>query len=88
MKEITIRCGVTEQGEVPLAYEDWGDEAHPPLLLIMGIGAQLLLWPDDFCRALVAKGFRVIRYDNRDVGLSGKTQAQRTQPLWLLMLRA
>ncbi|MBH3035285.1 alpha/beta fold hydrolase [Serratia sp. CY32780] len=88
MNEISIRCGVTEQGEVPLAYEDWGDEAHPPLLLIMGIGAQLLLWPDDFCRALVAKGFRVIRYDNRDVGLSGKTQAQRTQPLWLLMLRA
>ena len=34
------------------------------------------------------RGFRVIRYDNRDVGLSGKTQAQRTQPLWLLMLRA
>lgn len=88
MNEITVRCGVTEQGEVPLAYEDWGDETHPPLLLIMGIGAQLLLWPDDFCRALVAKGFRVIRYDNRDVGLSGKTQGQRTQPLWLLMLRA
>ncbi|CAI1653282.1 3-oxoadipate enol-lactonase 2 [Serratia marcescens] len=88
MNEITVRCGVTEQGEVPLAYEDWGDEAHPPLLLIMGIGAQLLLWPDDFCRALVAKGFRVIRYDNRDVGLSGKTRAQRKTPLWLLMLRA
>ena len=53
----------------------------------MGIGAQLLLWPDDFCRAPWPRGF-VIRYDNRDVGLSGKTQAQRTQPLWLLMLRA
>ncbi len=57
MNEISIRCGVTEQGEVPLAYEDWGDEAHPPLLLIMGIGAQLCCglttsaapwWPRDF----------------------------------------
>ncbi|CAI0715564.1 alpha/beta hydrolase [Serratia ficaria] len=88
MNEIEIRRGVTEQGDVPIAYEDWGAVSHPPLLLIMGIGAQMLLWPDDFCRALVAKGFRVIRFDNRDVGLSGKTQGQRRMPLWLLMLRA
>ncbi|OJT41975.1 alpha/beta fold hydrolase [Serratia plymuthica] len=88
MKDIAIRRGLTEQGEVPIAYEDWGNIAHPPLLLIMGIGAQMLLWPDDFCRALVDKGFRVIRFDNRDVGLSGKTQGKRLQPLWLLILRA
>ncbi|CAI1540860.1 alpha/beta fold hydrolase [Serratia entomophila] len=88
MNDIAIRHGVTEQGAVPIAYEDWGDISHPPLLLIMGIGAQMLLWPDDFCQALAAKGFRVIRFDNRDVGLSGKTQARRRLPLWLLMLRA
>ncbi|AGO55421.1 hypothetical protein SOD_c24470 [Serratia plymuthica 4Rx13] len=88
MKDIAIRRGLTEQGEVPIAYEDWGNIAHPPLLLIMGIGAQMLLWPDDFCRELVDKGFRVIRFDNRDVGLSGKTQGKRLQPLWLLILRA
>lgn len=88
MNDIAIRRGLTEQGEVPIAYEDWGNIAHPPLLLIMGIGAQMLLWPDDFCRALVDKGFRVIRFDNRDVGLSGKTQGKRLQPLWLLILRA
>ncbi|NIC28214.1 alpha/beta fold hydrolase [Serratia plymuthica] len=52
MNDIAIRRGLTEQGEVPIAYEDWGNIAHPPLLLIMGIGAQMLLWPDDFCRAL------------------------------------
>ncbi len=43
-----------------------------PLLLVMGIGAQMILWPEGFCDALAAQGFRVIRFDNRDVGLSSK----------------
>ncbi|HEJ9093767.1 TPA: alpha/beta hydrolase [Serratia odorifera] len=88
MQQIALRKGLTDNGELPIAYEDWGDPSHPPLLLIMGIGAQMLLWPDAFCRDLVEKGFRVIRFDNRDVGLSGKTQQRRRQPLWWLMIRA
>ncbi|HHH10532.1 MAG TPA: alpha/beta fold hydrolase, partial [Sorangium sp.] len=43
-----------------------------PLLLIMGLGAQLVYWPDGFCEALGHRGFQVIRFDNRDVGLSSK----------------
>lgn len=88
MTDIAIRSGVTAGGAVPIAYEDWGDEHSPALLMIMGIGAQMLLWPDDFCRVLVKRGLRVIRFDNRDVGLSGKTQGRRSLPLWRLILRA
>ena len=53
-----------------------GDIDDPPVLLIMGLGAQLLLWRTAFCEQLVAQGLRVIRYDNRDIGLSDKTERQ------------
>ena len=55
---------------IDIAYERLGDPADPPLLLIMGMGAQLVGWPDAFCAALVARRFHVIRFDNRDVGQS------------------
>ena len=55
---------------ISLHYESLGNESDPPLLLIMGLAVQMILWPDVFCRMLVDKGFRVIRFDNRDVGLS------------------
>jgi pimeloyl-ACP methyl ester carboxylesterase len=51
-------------------YETFGDPGNPPLLLVMGLGAQMLSWPEEFCRLLADRGFYVIRYDNRDVGLS------------------
>lgn len=57
---------------IELEYECFGEPRHPALLLIMGLGSQMIVWPDDFCRQLADKGFRVIRYDNRDVGLSTK----------------
>ena len=57
-----------------------GDLDDPPVLLIMGLGAQLLLWRDGFCEKLVAQGLRVIRYDNRDVGLSSKTERAQLRP--------
>ena len=53
---------------IEIEYESFGD--GEPLVLIMGIGCQMLLWPEKFCRRLAARGFRVIRFDNRDVGLS------------------
>ena len=57
---------------IEIHYEEHGDPAHPAMLLIMGFGAQLTLWPDELVDDLVARGFRVFRYDNRDVGLSQK----------------
>ena len=69
-----IRSGTARSGDLDIYYEDMGDPSDPPVLLIMGLGAQLLLWRDGFCEKLVAQGLRVIRYDNRDVGLSSKTE--------------
>ena len=65
--------------DLDIYYEDFGDPAAPPVLLIMGLGAQLLLWRTGFCERLVNRGFRVIRYDNRDVGLSGKLHGRRAE---------
>jgi len=53
-------------------YEAFGDHANPPLLLVMGLGAQMITWPDPFCVMLANRGFHVVRYDNRDIGLSTK----------------
>ena len=57
-------------GEVELCYESIGE--GKPLLMIMGIGCQLVFWPDELCQGLVERGFRVIRFDNRDVGQSSR----------------
>ena len=62
---------------VELFYETRGDPAHPPVLLIMGLGAQMTLWPEEFVDALVSRGHYVIRFDNRDIGLSQSSMAQR-----------
>ena len=55
---------------IEVTYERFGDPQAPPVLLVMGLGTQLLGWPDGFCAELVARGLHVIRFDNRDVGLS------------------
>ena len=55
---------------VEIAYETFGEDRTTPLLLVMGLGTQMLAWNDDFCRQLVDRGFFVVRFDNRDVGLS------------------
>lgn len=54
-----------------LSWEEAGPPQGEPLLLVMGLGGQLIHWPDALCADLVARGFRVIRFDNRDAGLSG-----------------
>ena len=53
-------------------YESLGNPQDPVILLVMGLGVQLVLWPDELCRMLVERGFRVVRFDNRDIGLSSK----------------
>jgi pimeloyl-ACP methyl ester carboxylesterase len=59
---------------IEIAYEAFGDRDDPGLLLIMGVGAQMLHWDERFCRLLAGRGFHVIRFDNRDVGLSAKIE--------------
>jgi pimeloyl-ACP methyl ester carboxylesterase len=57
---------------IEIAYDTYGDPGAAPLLLIMGLGGQLINWDEAFCVQLVARGYRVIRFDNRDAGLSTK----------------
>ena len=57
-------------GDVELCYETFGDPADPAMLLIMGLGTQMLGWDTEFCEQLAARGFHVVRYDNRDIGRS------------------
>src|SRR3954454_360496 len=59
-------------GAVTLCYETFGDPSDPALVLIMGLGTQMIAWREDFCEQLAARGFFVIRFDNRDVGRSTK----------------
>jgi proline iminopeptidase len=68
-----------------IEYESLGDPSHPAIVLIMGLGMQLMAWPDDFCQALVARGYRVIRFDNRDCGLSGRAPGKKRANLLLAM---
>jgi len=63
---------------ITIEYEEFGDPAAPPLVLVMGLGAQMILWDEEFCSGLAARGHRVIRFDNRDVGLSTKLVAAGT----------
>jgi pimeloyl-ACP methyl ester carboxylesterase len=75
---VEVRTGTARSGDLDIYYEDMGDENDPAVLLIMGLGAQLLLWRTGFCERLVNLGLRVIRYDNRDVGLSSKVEGRHT----------
>jgi pimeloyl-ACP methyl ester carboxylesterase len=59
---------------IELEYETFGGPDDPPLLLIGGLGSQMISWEEDFCTQLAARGFRVIRFDNRDSGLSTRME--------------
>lgn len=61
---------------IRLHVEMGGNPEHPSIVLIMGLGAQMLFWPDFFCKSLIDQGFHVIRFDNRDIGLSSKIRHQ------------
>lgn len=72
-------------GEVELCYQEMGDADGEPLLLIMGLATQMIAWDEEFCGMLAERGFRVVRFDNRDIGRSGRVRAEGVpNPLSLL----
>lgn len=73
-------------GTLELHYESIGD--GDPIVLVMGVGAQLVHWPDAFCHALAERGFRVIRFDNRDVGESTRLDHLGVPPIRRMMVRS
>src|SRR6478672_10766496 len=70
--EPAVKLSDTRSKPITIEYETFGAPGDPAVLLVMGIGTQLLGWDADFCRMLAARGRYVIRYDNRDCGLSTK----------------
>jgi pimeloyl-ACP methyl ester carboxylesterase len=74
-------------GDIELCYESFGDPSDPPLLLVMGLGSQMLVWEDGFCERLAERGFWVTRFDNRDVGRSTILDDRPAPTLSQLMLR-
>ncbi len=78
---------MTPVGSVELCYETFGDSGDPAVLLIMGLGTQLLGWPAEFCELIAAEGFFVVRYDNRDVGRSTHFSSHRPPSVVELVTR-
>jgi pimeloyl-ACP methyl ester carboxylesterase len=78
---------IAQVGELDICYETLGDPRDPALLLVMGLGTQMVAWPVGFCEQLVARGFFVIRYDNRDSGRSTHMRGVRPPTIKQLLLR-
>jgi pimeloyl-ACP methyl ester carboxylesterase len=77
---------LTRVGDVELCYETFGDPDDQPLLLIMGLGTQMIAWREEFCELLAGRGFHVVRFDNRDIGRSTHL-SDRRPPTVVQMLR-
>jgi pimeloyl-ACP methyl ester carboxylesterase len=73
---------------VTLCCDTFGDASHPALILIMGLGAQMISWDEDFCAALAARNLHVIRFDNRDIGKSTRLDAAGVPNTMALMAKA
>jgi pimeloyl-ACP methyl ester carboxylesterase len=73
-------------GGIRLCYETFGEPADPPVMLIMGLAAQMIVWDEEFCRDLAARGRYVVRFDNRDIGLSTRLDGERVPTVADLLL--
>ncbi len=85
--DVNVPTQTVDLQQVSIAYQSIGRASDPALLLVMGLGGQLIHWPDEVVVALCEQGFRVIRYDNRDVGLSSWRQAPASANLTFEVLR-
>lgn len=78
----------TAVNDIEICYESFGPDDAPPLLLVMGLGAQMTFWGTGFVSELLERGFRVIRFDNRDIGLSTKSEGDPPDVMALYMKAA
>ena len=79
------RVAFASANGMQLCYETFGDPAAPPMVLVMGLATQMIVWDDEFCALLAARGFHVVRFDNRDIGMSTKLLQARTPSVAELM---
>ncbi|MHA2428756.1 MAG: alpha/beta fold hydrolase [Candidatus Hermodarchaeia archaeon] len=87
-KVVQSKETLVKANEIELCYDTFGESTDPPMLLIMGLGAQMIRWDEAFCKQLASSGFWVIRYDNRDVGKSTKFEAAGVPNAMELRLKA
>ncbi len=73
---------------ITIAYDEFGDPWNPVIVLITGLGLQMISWPAEFCEHLARSGFRVIRFDNRDIGWSEKMEGQQAPDMMQLAMAA
>jgi len=74
--------------DITIEVEDYGNKDDPVILLIMGLAAQLTFWPEDFVQSLVDGGYRVVKFDNRDIGLSHKyDNVKAPNPVWQIFVK-
>src|SRR6201995_2133505 len=71
-------------GPISLCYERFGDESDPPMLLIMGLGTQMIGWPDEFCALLADRGFHAVRFANRALARSTRVNGAPPTPRQLI----
>src|SRR3954466_11133484 len=74
---MTQKTNCVASNGLELAYETFGDPKDPPVLLVMGLGTQMIAWPDAFCEDIAERGYYVVRFDNRDMGLSTHLKGKR-----------
>lgn len=79
---------IIRANNIGIYYEENGPTDAPVILLVMGLGAQMIAWPDEFVQGLVAKGYRVVHYDNRDVGMSQRMEGAAAPNLLWAMLKS
>jgi pimeloyl-ACP methyl ester carboxylesterase len=72
---------------IEIAYETFGERGAPPLVLVMGLGTQMVAWPDELCQDLADRGHYVVRFDNRDVGASTHLHGVESPPLRAVVSR-
>ena len=78
---------LAQVGEIEICFETFGSREDAAVLMVMGLGTQMIAWPEELCRRLASCGFFVIRYDNRDCGRSTHLRGQRPPTLIQLLLR-
>ena len=77
-----------QANNILIAYQSMGSEEDPAIILVAGLYNQLIRWPNAFCESLVNRGYRVVRFDNRDVGLSDKMHGQRAPSFFRIALKS
>jgi pimeloyl-ACP methyl ester carboxylesterase len=85
--KLQTQAGTVQANGIQIAYESMGNPKAETILLISGTNAQLTMWPMELCQSLVRQGYRVVRFDNRDIGLSTKFE-QAGMPDWAAIAKA